>query len=188
MNKTYTFAFALVAHFLLAITAKSQTRTIDEETKLITYTEVIEIPSVSKDELFNRSKMWISRAFRSSKAVTDLEDKEGGKIIAKGNISTTIKMPLSPRLDAGAVSMTVTLLLKDGKYKYVVDNFQHSAPIGTPGTWISVGPLEQEKAKAGMMSRPSNPEWRELKEDAFKTIESMIADLKKAMQKSEKDF
>jgi hypothetical protein len=48
--------------------------------------------------------------------------------------------------------------------------------------------LEQEKAKAGMMVRPSQGEWKDLKEDAFKTIESMIEDLKKSMGKAEKDF
>lgn len=169
-------------------TAFGQKYKIDDDTKLITYSEVVEVPNVSKDELYLRANTWLSRAFKSAKAVIDVQDKEAGKIIAKGNITTIIKVPLVGKQDAGAVEMTITLQTKDGKYKYTVDNLQHSKPNNTPGNWASIGPLEQEKAKAGMMVRPSNSEWKDLKEDAFKTIEGMVEDLKKAMQKADKDF
>ena len=168
--------------------AFSQKYKIDDDTKLITYSEVIEVQNISKDELYLRANTWLSRAFKSAKAVIDLQDKEAGKIIAKGNISAIIKVPLVGKQEAGIINMTITLQTKDGKYKYTVDNLQHSRPMGTPGNWASIGPLEQEKAKAGMMVRPSQGEWKDLKEDAFKSIEEMIADLKKAMSKAEKDF
>lgn len=166
----------------------SQKQTIDPDTKLITYSEVIEIPSTSKDELYLRANTWLSRAFKSAKAVIDFQDKEAGKIIAKGNIGTTIKVPLVGKQDAGNINITITILIKDGKYKYTIDNLTHSKPFSTPGNWASIGPLEQEKAKAGMMVRPSQGEWKDLKEDAFKSIEEIVSDLKKAMLKSEKDF
>lgn len=179
----------LVGLFLsLSQLTYSQKQTIDPDTKLITYTEVVEVAGVSKDELYLRANTWLSRAFKSAKAVIDVQDKEAGKIIAKGNISAIIKTPLVGKQEAGTINITITLQTKDGKYKYTVDNLQHSKPIGTPGSWVSIGPLEQEKAKAGMMMRPSQGEWKDLKEDAFKTIEEMVADLKKAMGKADKDF
>jgi hypothetical protein len=182
MKKTLVF-------FLFAISsAFGQKYKIDEETKLITYSEVIEVPSVTKDELYIRANTWLSRAFKSAKAVIDVQDKEAGKIIAKGNISAIIKVPLVGKQEAGIINLTITIQTKDGKYKYTVDNLQHSKPPTTPGTWASIGPLEQEKAKAGMMVRPSLGEWKDLKEDTFKTIESMVEDLKKTMSKVEKDF
>lgn len=189
-NLVDNFNMKKVLVFLLfaVSTAFGQKYKIDPDTKLITYSEVIEVPNVSKDELYLRANTWLSRAFKSAKAVIDVQDKEAGKIIAKGNITTIIKVPLVGKQDAGAVEMTITLQTKDGKYKYTVDNLQHLKPINTPGTWASIGPLEQEKAKAGMMVRPSNSEWKDLKEDAFKTIEGMVEDLKKAMQKADKDF
>lgn len=172
----------------LASMAFSQKQTVDPDTKLITYSEVIEVPNVTKDELFLRANTWLSRAFKSAKAVIDFQDKEAGKIIAKGNVSAIIKVPLVGKQEAGIINLTITIQTKDGKYKYTVDNLQHSKPLGTPGTWASIGPLEQEKAKAGMMVRPSQGEWKDLKEDTFKTIEGMVEDLKKSMGKTEKDF
>ncbi|MFN8347473.1 MAG: DUF4468 domain-containing protein [Spirosomataceae bacterium] len=184
MKKTLLFLLLLCFSGI----AFCQKYKIDEDTKLITYSEVIEVPNVSKDELYLRANTWLSRAFKSAKAVIDVQDKEAGKIIAKGNVMTIIKVPLVGKQEAGAVEMTITIQTKDGKYKYTVDNLQHSKPFNTPGNWASIGPLEQEKAKAGMMVRPSNSEWKDLKEDAFKSIESMVEDLKKAMNKAEKDF
>ena len=178
-----------IAIVLCAISVKSQDFKIDETTKLITYTEVVELPNVSKADLYLRANTWFSRAFKSAKNVIDFQDKETGKIIAKGSIGTSIKMPLSPRVESGNISFSMTIICKDGKYKYMLDNLNHSAPLTTgTGTWISIGSLEQEKAKAGLMNRPSIYEWRELKVDADIKIKELLLDLKKNMAKSESEF
>jgi hypothetical protein len=176
--------------FLFAISsAFGQKYKIDEETKLITYSEVIEVPSVTKDELYRRANLWLSKAFRSGKAVTDLQDKEAGKIIAKGYVGTTIKVPLIGKQDAGNIRITIAIDVKDGKYRYIIDNLTHEAPLATnQGKWFSVGALEQEKSKGGLGLRPSNSEWRELKENVFKSIEELTESLKTGMTKAEKDF
>lgn len=173
----------------LSLLTYSQKQTIDPDTKLITYTEVIEVPGISKDELYRRATVWFSKAFRSGKAVIDLQDKEAGKLIGKGYAGSTVKVPLIGKQDAGDIRMTIAIDVKDGKYRYIVDNFIHEAPMATgQGKWFSVGPLEQEKSKGGFGLRPSNSEWRELKENVFKTIEGLAEDLKKSMGKADKDF
>lgn len=57
---------------------------IDNETKLITYSEVIILDStVNKSELYSRAREWFAKAFKSSKNVIQMDDKENGKIIGK---------------------------------------------------------------------------------------------------------
>ena len=73
-----------IAIVLCAISVKSQDFKIDETTKLITYTEVVELPNVSKADFYLRANTWFSRAFKSAKNVIDFQDKETGKIIAVG--------------------------------------------------------------------------------------------------------
>lgn len=174
---------------LVAFSLHVQAQTVDPATNLLTYSEVVEVNGVGKNELYVRANTWFTRAFKNSKAVLQLEDKEAGKLIGKGNISTTIKVPIVGMTDAGYVDMTVTVQCKDGKYKYTIDNLNHQKPLG-PNTqyWVSAGPLEQEKPKVGLMGRPSKKEWSDLKEDADITIKAMIADLKKAMAKADADF
>ena len=53
---------------------------------------VYDIPNVSKNQIFDSAKLWIAENFRSAKNVIDLEDREGGIIIAKGIITTTSMM------------------------------------------------------------------------------------------------
>jgi ribosomal protein L15 len=167
----------------------SNAQTIDSDTRLITYSEVVEVPTTSKSELYVRASTWFSRTFKSAKAVIQLEDKEAGKLIGKGNIPVVIKVPIIGKTDAGAVAATITVICKDGKYKYIIDNLSHQRPYG-PNTekWVDGGPLEQEKPKVGFMNRPSKKEWTDIKEATDSDIKAMVADLKKSMSKSDSDF
>jgi hypothetical protein len=184
MKKAVLAALLLVVQMGFAQDFKT-----DPDTKLITYSEVMEVQGVSKSDLYLRANTWLARAFKSAKSVIDFQDKEAGKIIGKGRIGTLIKMPLSPKVESGDISITITLFCKDGKYKYVIDNLEHNAPNTTgTGTWASVGPLEKEKPKVGMLIRPSGMEWTALKIDADKSIKSLIEDMKKAMSKADGDF
>jgi len=78
----------------------------------------IEMPGVSKNELYNRAKKWIAENFRSAKDIIQLDDKENGKIIVKSNITYTGKFS---RAYIGSFDFTFTFDCKEGKYKYLVE-------------------------------------------------------------------
>ncbi|GAB3885940.1 DUF4468 domain-containing protein [Spirosoma agri] len=186
MLKIYLSAFAIA---LITVTAEAQTMPVDPDTKLVTYSEVIETPGVNKNELYVRANTWFTRTFKSAKSVLDLQDKEAGKLIGKGSMPVTIKVPILGATDAGTISSTITIMCKDGKYKYVIDNLNHTRPFG-PNTqlWVDAGPLEKEKPESGMMKRPSKKEWNDIKEAVDKDLKIIATDLKKAMAKSDSDF
>jgi hypothetical protein len=186
MTNNYLFIAALVCSASVSL---AQSLPVDPDTKLITYSEVVETPGVNKNELYVRANTWFTRTFKSAKSVLELQDKEAGKLIGKGLLSVMVKVPIVGATDAGTVATTITILCKDGKYKYVIDNLSHERPYG-PNTeyWVSAGALEKEKPEAGMMRRPNKKEWNDIKTAIDKDIMSLTADLKKSMAKGDADF
>lgn len=89
--------------------------------KQVCYTEVIRKDSISKNELYNRALSWFANTFKSSKDVIQMQDKESGKIIGKGSFECSLGF-LFPSLD---IKMTIIIMVKDGRYKYVINNFIH---------------------------------------------------------------
>jgi hypothetical protein len=47
------------------------------------YTEVINLDSTSKNDLYLRAKEWFAKTYKSSQSVIQMDDKEGGVISGK---------------------------------------------------------------------------------------------------------
>lgn len=78
--------------------------------------QVVEINGQSKDKLFDASKIWVAKAFKSSNNVVQYADKESGSIIGKGNI----QFPCEGFIDCGAfgsdrVNFTIKIDTKDNR-------------------------------------------------------------------------
>ncbi len=78
--------------------------------------EVVELPGQSKDQLFESSKIWVAKMFRSSNDVIQYADKNTGSIVGKGSI----KYPCKGFMDCSAfgndyVTFTLKIDTKDGK-------------------------------------------------------------------------
>ena len=48
--------------------------------------KVIEFKDVSKDSIYTGSRQWVAQSFKSAQDVIQMDDKESGIIIAKGNM------------------------------------------------------------------------------------------------------
>lgn len=149
----------------------------------IVYTEVIEMQNVTKDALYSRAYEWFTKAFNSAQNVIQMQDKENGKIIGKG-IFDDINSPgpLGMAGVKGYVKFTISIYLKDGKYKYEITDFVHEgiwtgAPYGNPSNG---GALENEKPDCGR-SVISLGKWEKVKIKANECALLLIESLKKAM-------
>jgi Domain of unknown function (DUF4468) with TBP-like fold len=109
-----------------------------------TFTDVVKIDSVNKNELFLRARSYINKSTTSMKDITQIMDKETGEIAIKLN---TGNLPSKKfgfySIGCGKVWMTVDIYIKDGKYKYVITNFIHEK---THPNQNSIGNLESKKA------------------------------------------
>lgn len=119
-----------------------------------TVTKVIETPGQSKEKLYTATRLWFAESFKSSKDVIDLDDKEQGIIIGKGNT----KFPCQG-LDCVArgdwrLKFTMRVDMKDEKMRVTFNNIGVSWPASASGGIFSPaydGPIntmgDMQKAK-----------------------------------------
>lgn len=87
---------------------------------IVTYTNVVQVDGVTKDELYSRAKKWFVTTYKSANDVIQLDDKENGEIIGKGNFRITYyaRDPI--------VNHTITISVKDGRFKYLITGLVYS--------------------------------------------------------------
>lgn len=100
------------------------TRTIDPETKLITYTEVVNMPGLTKDQLYKRAHKWFHKYYKNPAEVVKEKDSVAASIkgVHRFKITKDVKTGKneSVKNDAGLVQYDLSVMAKDGKYKYTV--------------------------------------------------------------------
>jgi hypothetical protein len=109
------------------------------------YTEVVTVENSKADDLYFRAREWFSRAFKSSNNVLQMDSKERMILIGKGTIEIPPGSTFGPTKDAkGFVHFTITVYLKDGRYKYEIADATHET------SWsrniISAGSLYKSEA------------------------------------------
>jgi hypothetical protein len=93
-----------------------QTTNLPKVDGKIIYTGVVDVPNTSKDELFDRAKIWFVNSYRSANDVLQLDDKANGRLIGKGyfeQYDRTLNV---------SVYHTISIYVKDNKYKYEITN------------------------------------------------------------------
>jgi len=94
---------------------------VNSETKLLTYDKVQVVDGVAQSELYRRCLQWCQTFYKKPTDVIRERDSLGGKIVCKGRFKIT-NPPDKKGLetDAGLVQYTLTILMKEGKYKYTL--------------------------------------------------------------------
>jgi len=154
----------------------SQVLPLDSETGKITYTEVayVDDSTTTKDQLYSVAREWFARTFKSSNDVLQMDDRKAGKLIGKGSF----EIEMTPYLTESYVEFTISIYVKNGKYKYEFTDFYHIS--FKPG--YSGGALEDEKPDCGGM-RMTKKGWKQVKEQTSIKIPSFISYLKSEMNK-----
>lgn len=114
-KKTFLMTLIVTSYCFFAV---GQNLPIDKKTGKVIYSEVVKVDStITKYQLYSKAREWIANVFISSKDVIQMDDREAGKIIVKGSFELTSK------LDIDLMKFTISIYLKDGKYKYVITDF-----------------------------------------------------------------
>jgi len=150
---------------LLVILLVSCATTGTKVTEPVTYSETIEITGVSQDDLYIRANMWFVDAFNNAESVIQFSDKESGVIKGKyigGSVVVGIYIY--------KISTTVTVEVKDGRYRITFDNpqYQHIGDL-LSGNYIrpgASGPVETVE-----MADKIKPEWIALTESLKASVQ-----------------
>jgi hypothetical protein len=155
---------------------------IDPQTQLISYQGVMQVPGVSQADLYARAAAWATRTYPMPSEITP--HSETGEITVKGQqmvmLHNTSYAEVLRSSYAGVVHHTLTIYVKDGRYKYVLTNLTHDA-TGVPNL-RSGGALEQEHASLfGYAGLGSRKPWEELKVEATRDVRRLMTGLQAAM-------
>lgn len=105
---------------------------IDQDSKLITYSKVVEVTS-SKDSLYNKGQKWFRKFYKNPTGVIREQDATNGKIMGKHQIK--ILNPADKngiQTMKGIVQYTVTTQFKDNKARIVISEINLNATSYTP--------------------------------------------------------
>jgi hypothetical protein len=152
----------------------------------LTYTEVVQVDSVSKTELYNRAKVWFATAYNSSNDVLQMDNKEGGELIGKAILNYRPTVLSRSEQTRGNIKYTIKIFIKDGRYKYEITNFIHD-PYGNQYGKSSMGLITTEKecpTPRPMEKAWSNKVWNDIKNQIDSNMKSLIVSLKKDMIKT----
>ena len=179
MKKTL---FLLLTLGLVAPSLKAQ------DVTPLTYSEVIQVDGVPKDELYNRAKQWFTSTYGDATKVVQNEDKDAGIITGKA-ISAPIflkffyKKPSGLGRKAeepmyGEAKYTLTIAVKDGRYKYSISDIYHDKWGLLPESFDNLDLPDVIKDTYGKEADRNG-----LKKSADTVFEKLISSLKTGMDK-----
>ncbi len=106
---------------------------VDKDSKLITYSAVVEVSGMGKAELYDRLLAWFNTFYKNPGDVIRERDVTNGRITGKARF----KISNAPdktglKTDAGLVMYTITATVKDGRFKYVITDLNWKQPSYYP--------------------------------------------------------
>jgi hypothetical protein len=154
---------------------------LDPQTQRIAYEGVVAVPGASQADLYARAEAWINQTYTSDKVL--MPNAATGELLLKGARPAVVRREYEGVLRpsyAGVVRHTLTVYVKDGRYKYIFTDLSHDA-MGTRDVQ-SGGPLEQPRANLfGYAGLGSQKSWLDMKRDATRDVRNLATSLQEAM-------
>lgn len=153
-----------------------------DEAGRVAFVEVVQVEGQAKDALYGRALEWFARTFNSAQAVLQLQDKDNGKLVGKALFDVTIK-DIS-RFPAGRVHYTLTVQVKDGRYRWEMADLYHDAS-GIKAAIGSGGDLALDKPACGKgilgAGGLTKRQWGQIKRQSQEHADALLANFKAFM-------
>jgi Domain of unknown function (DUF4468) with TBP-like fold len=145
--------------------------------------KLIDTVNFSKQQLYLKARQFVALQFNDSKSVIQMDDKEDGKIVCKGTMKIIIPDPLGIT-STSYVSFTMNIDVRDGKFRCILNNFNHDGFVTTNGLATGGGDLNYQKPGWGNMYGKF---WNRIKVQTKKQALQFLADFKLEMETPQKD-
>ena len=90
--------------------------------------EYVDTCNLTKEQLYNKTKLWLANTFNDSKSVIEVDDKDAGQIVGKGNFNITYTYLMTTVTTT--IFFTIKIDIKDDKYRLQLYNFLIKATSG----------------------------------------------------------
>lgn len=166
---------------------------LDSITNLVTYKEIVDQTETTADSFYVRSKKWADKKYGLSNRTVDkgkrgpsgpkkiiLLDKPNEKLVLRAYFDSYQQTNTYNKYVNGQIQFNLTLIFKDDKYKYIIDNIVYQAPIN-----VELPPEENPKpiyfeyllnAKVGVKKSD------QVLKTADSEIQLLINEIKKSLQ------
>lgn len=128
---------------------------IDNITKLITYTEVVPLKSLSAKTMYKRALEWFNTYYKNPSDVIRENDSTKGKIVGKSRFKIYNAADKSGlRTDAGLIMYTINVSIREGRYKYEVTELNQKAASYMPlERWLDTSSRTYTTAYIGYLEQ-----------------------------------
>jgi hypothetical protein len=159
---------------LLALPAflNAQSLPIDSASKTVTYVDIVNVPGATKDQLYMRAREWFALSFKSANNVIQMDDKENGKLIGKGQKSDTymIKSFMTVTPIDQRFYFTISITVKDSRYRVIINDITYSSGS------VAAYPIEG-MAQAVLQPKNSNKMMLGIQQDIISKTNNLAADM-----------
>ncbi len=179
MRKQYLM---FVAILMAPVFAFAQLPPTNESTGKYTFMNTVQAEKLKASEIIDVVKKYGTNETNTTGKEKKWEVAESESDMILFNASMTVSYPGTKggtNLN-GTVSFTVRIDAKDGKYRYIITDFEHSEPRG------SGGKLELDKAECGT-SRMLPASWKKIKTLTTNQINDLVTDIKRIVREYEND-
>jgi len=101
--------------YLLLIPFVGHSQELPKDNGLVVYEKILEIDSLSKDDIYTYSKRWLSIRFKNAAQAIQSDDKEAGEIVSMGSME--VKNPEIRNISMWKILLDFKILInaKDGR-------------------------------------------------------------------------
>ncbi len=173
------YLFLSVLSFGLLINSFSQNLPVNQDSKLITYTEVVKTEG-SADALFTKAHKWFFSYYKNPNNV--VKESANHKIVARPRFKI-LNPPDKKGIQTmgGIVLYSFNVIFKDGRYKYTITNIEWKQN--------SKYPVERWLDKTAASYKPKYEFYlQQVNKEITKNIEQLNKAISKAPKKAEEDW
>lgn len=145
---------------------------------LLTYSKILKVDSISKNEIFDKTLIWCSKSFTDSKSAINVKERDGGIIGGKAYYQSLYKVPKKKDSTMGVIFNNYyfdwLIEIKEGKLRFSATNILlkelNNDYIVSTKTKAPFEVWLQAKSKTEF-------EWKLSKEYFVKNLERLMASL-----------
>lgn len=148
----------------------------------IHYTKVVEVPGLSKSQIFDKARLYLIDAVRYVVSSNQVQDKESGLIALNATTDCVYERRIwqSRPKDTFSMSYTFTyklkIQIKDSRYKLEITDIIYVWKLGDQSVLTTVPLTSSSRPATGIMQSKSKAEkeWARVKENAAKCLNELM--------------
>lgn len=143
------------------------------------FVEVVEVEGVSADILYERSKTWLAKTYRSASDVIQHDNPETRQIIGQASIRYEPNYLSGRDMTRGYIRYEINITSRDGRFRYQFTDFVHegSARGGSGNAGLILIDEENPNPIRGGGRRWNTTVWNDIKDQINDSIKPLINDL-----------